>query len=53
MALSKNAQKLLAWFGLYKTTATDYKIGLDTKYPKAQRRGAFVAALDELYAGGY
>jgi hypothetical protein len=53
MALSRNAEKLLAWFGLYRTTATAYKLNLDSKYPKAQRRGAFVPALDELYAGGY
>ena len=53
MALSTAAQKLLAWFGLYNTTAVTYKNNLDSRYPRAQRRGAFLTALNELYAGGY
>lgn len=53
MTLSKNAQKLLAWFGLYKTTAVAYSNQLALRAPKAQRRGAFADALAELYAGGY
>lgn len=52
MALSQNAQKLLAWFGLYQITATEYELEL-REHPHAQRRGAFVAALAELYAYGY
>ncbi len=52
MALSKNAEKLLAWFGLYKISATAYDAHL-TAHPKAQRHGAFVSALAELVAGYY
>ncbi len=52
MALSRNAEKLLAWLGLYNITATNYELQLRT-HPHVQRRGAFVAALDELYTGGY
>lgn len=52
MALSKNATKLLAWFGIYKISAADYQAHLAT-HPKAQRHGAFVDALAELYAYGY
>jgi hypothetical protein len=44
------AQKLLAWFGIYKITATQYDAGLP---PKAQRRGLFVDALEELVTYGY
>jgi intergrase/recombinase len=50
MALSKNAKKLQAWFEIYKTTATEYAATLDSKYKKAQRRGAFAEALAELVA---
>lgn len=52
MALSRNAEKLLAWFGLYKISATDYEAQLAT-HPKAQRHGAFVAALAELVENYY
>lgn len=45
MALTKNAQKLLAWFRLYKITPTEYNEQLP---PTAQRRGAFVNAIQEL-----
>jgi hypothetical protein len=51
--LSTAAQKLLAWFSRYKTTATAYNTKLSTKFPKAERHGAFVTALDELVAYGY
>lgn len=53
MALSQNAQKLLAWFGLYQTTATAYDYNLTHYFPRAQRRGAFADALDELVNEGY
>jgi len=52
MALSKGAQKLLAWFGLYKLTGTQYSSNL-AKHPNAHKHGAFAANLDELVAGGY
>lgn len=50
--LSLYAQKLLAWFGIYKISSADYKAHL-AKHPKAQQRGLFVDALDELYTNGY
>ena len=53
MALTYHAEKLLAWFGMYNVSATDYDTYLTTKYPKAQRRGIFAAALDELVYYGY
>lgn len=46
--LSLHAQKLLAWFGIYKITPTEYNYNLSYKYPKAQRRGVFASALAEL-----
>lgn len=52
MALSRNAQKLADWLGLYKLTGTLYNTYLSTR-PKAQRHGAFTSALAELVAGGY
>jgi hypothetical protein len=51
--LSTFAQKLLAWFNIYKTTATAYNTNLNSKFPKAERRGAFVTALAELVYNGY
>lgn len=47
------AEKLLAWLGLYKISATAYDSYLTNRYPKAQRRGVFVDALAELVAYGY
>lgn len=47
MALSLYAEKLYAWLGLYKITPAEYNTLL-SKSPKAQRRGAFVEAFDEL-----
>jgi len=47
MALSLAAEKLYAWLQLYKLTPAQYNNHLTT-HPKAQRRGAFVAAFDEL-----
>lgn len=47
--LSTYAQKLLAWFGIYQVTPTEYSNRLDT-LPKVQRRGVFVSALSELVA---
>jgi hypothetical protein len=51
--LSTAATKLLAWFSRYKTTATAYNNKLTTKFPKAERHGAFISALNELVAYGY
>lgn len=45
--LSLFAEKLLAWFRIYKITPTIYEQRLAT-HPKAQRRGIFASALDEL-----
>jgi hypothetical protein len=50
--LSQYAQKLLAWFNLYKITATDYDTRLNT-LPKYHKRGVFATALAELVSGGY
>ena len=50
--LTKAAEHLLAWFNMYKTTATKYDQFL-TYHPKAQRRGLFADALNELLAYGY
>lgn len=50
--MSTYTEKLLAWFGIYKITAADYKAHL-ARHPKVQQRGLFVEALDELYSGGY
>jgi len=49
MALSLAAEKLLAWFGLYKLTPGEYYTILEGS-PKAQQRGLFVDAFDELLA---
>lgn len=51
--LSIYATKLLAWFNIYQVSATDYDTYLTTRYPKAQRRGIFEAALEELVYYGY
>lgn len=50
--LSLYAQKLLAWFGIYKISSADYKAHL-AQHPNVQQRGIFVDALDELYTNGY
>ena len=50
--LSKAAQKLLSYLGIYKLTSAQYKSKL-AKHPGAHAHGAFSAALAELYAGGY
>lgn len=47
MALSQAAEKLYAWLQLYKLQPKDYNNNLKL-HPKAQRRGAFVAAFEEL-----
>ena len=50
--LSTAASHLLAWFNMYKTTATKYSQFL-TYHPKAQRRGLFELSLAELLSYGY
>lgn len=50
--LTKAAQHLLAWFNLYRTTATRYNEFL-LAHPKAQRRGLFADSLTELLYYGY
>lgn len=55
MALSKGAEKLLAWFNIYKITPGQYYNQL-SHHPKAKGRGAFVTEFDELlveYGYGY
>ena len=47
MALSKYAEKLYAWFGLYKITPAEYNTHL-LQHPKTSRRGAFNEAFSEL-----
>ena len=49
MALSLAAEKLLAWFGLYRITPSEYYYHL-YYHPKAQQRGLFASAFDELIA---
>ena len=46
-ALSTAAEKLLAWLTIYKLTPKQYNSQL-LLHPKAQRRGAFVGAFEEL-----
>ena len=50
--LSFYAQKLLAWFGLYKITATTYNTRISYE-PNVHAHGIFASALAELVAGGY
>ena len=47
MALSTAADKLLAWFGIYKLSPTTYSNRLAT-HPHATRHGVFASALTEL-----
>jgi hypothetical protein len=47
MALSIYAEKLLAWFNMYKVTPAQYETHLN-EHPKAQRRGIFETAFEEL-----
>lgn len=51
--LSAAATKLLAWFSRYNITASAYSYNITVRHPRAQRRGAFSAALAELVAEGY
>ena len=47
MALSAAAEKLYAWLQLYKLTPKQYNDHL-ALHPKAERRGAFAGAFEEL-----
>jgi len=47
MALSLYAEKLYAWLRLYKMTPSQYNTNL-LNHPKAQRRGIFEEAFEEL-----
>ena len=51
-SLSLYANKLLAWFGLYNITATDYYAGLPYAALR-NRRGLFATVLQELIDAGY
>jgi hypothetical protein len=52
MALSKFAQKLVNYLGIYKITTAQYKAHL-AAHPKAKPHGLFAEALEEAYAYGY
>lgn len=47
MALSSMAEHLLSWLKIYKLTPGQYYTQLG-EHPKAQRRGIFLTAFDEL-----
>jgi len=46
-ALSNAAEHLFSWLGLYKLTPGQFYTQLG-EHPKAQRRGLFIEAFDEL-----
>lgn len=50
MSLSRNAERLQAWFDIYKISADEYNTYLNA-HPKVQKHGAFVQALRELLSG--
>jgi len=67
MSLSKYAQKLRSWFGIYSLTATEYERRQAAVYssnhyasytgfatvPKPVKRGLFRTVMQELLDGGY